>query len=155
MDTMMHNFLTAGMCVTTLALVGCGGGLKLQEVSGKASFAGKPIAYGSLEFIPDGTKGTKGPPGSAVIINGEYDTRKEGGRGVVPGPHLVRVTAYEEKPVGSTDETVPSTSKPPLLSGYTINVDGFTAEQNFDVPESAKGFDLFKPTVNRPKANDP
>ncbi len=152
----MRMFLTLGMVSLSLNLVGCGGdGLRLQTVSGKATLAGQPIVYGSIEFVPDGTKGTKGPAGSAEIINGEYSTSKPNGQGVVQGPHLVRITAYSEKPVGSTDETVASTSKPPLFIGYTINVDGFTSPQNFDVPESARGFDLYKSTVNRPRANDP
>jgi hypothetical protein len=138
-----------------LASSGCGGGMKLQQVTGKATFAGKPIAYGMIEFIPDATRGNKGPAGAAEIINGEFSTRKQNGRGVIQGPHTVRITGYEEKPVGSTDETVATTSKPPLFIGYTVNVDGFLAEQNFDVPESAKGTDIYKPKVNQPKPNDP
>jgi hypothetical protein len=63
---------------------------------------------------------------------------------VLPGPHLVRITGYEERPVSSTDETVPSTSKPPLFFGYTIEADLFSDEQDFEVPASAKGFDLLK-----------
>lgn len=152
----MRNGITVCLCLAVLSLLGCGGsGLKLQDVKGKVTFAGKPIAYGTLEFIPDTARGNKGPAGNAEIVNGEYSTRNVGGRGVVTGPHVVRITGYEEKPVGSKDETVPSTSKPPLFSGYSVNVDGFLAEQNFDVPESAKGTDIFKPQQNLPKRNDP
>lgn len=128
---------------------GCGGGgIKLQHVSGKATFAGKPIAYGTIEFVPDATRGTKGPAGTAEIINGEYSTRKANGRGVIAGPHVVRITGYEEKPVGSNDETVASTVKPPLFVGYTVNVDGFLVEHNFEIPESAKGTDIYKSKAN-------
>ncbi len=135
---------------------GCGGsGLKLQQVSGKATFAGKPIAYGTIDFVPDTARDTKGPAGAAEIINGEFDTRKQNGRGVIAGPHIVRITGYAEKPVGSADETVASTSKPPLFIGYTVNVDGFLAQQDFDVPESARGFDIFKQAIKKPAANDP
>ncbi|MDP1796185.1 MAG: hypothetical protein Q8K78_01825 [Planctomycetaceae bacterium] len=135
---------------------GCGGsGLKLQQIAGKVTFAGKPIAYGTIDFVPDSARGTKGPAGTAEIINGEFNTRKQNGRGVVAGPHVVRITGYEEKPVGSADETVASTSKPPLFIGYTVNVDGFLAEQNFDVPESARGTDIYKTKPNQPKPNDP
>lgn len=141
------------LCV--LSLTGCGRGSKLQNVTGKATFAGKPIAYGTIEFIPDIGRGTRGPAGTAEIINGDFSTLKPNGRGVVDGPHLVQLTAYEEKPVGSTDETVASTSKPPLFVGYTVKVDGFLAEHNFDVPESARGFDLYKAPVVRQSRNDP
>ncbi|HET6422554.1 MAG TPA: hypothetical protein VFG20_02650 [Planctomycetaceae bacterium] len=137
------------------ATAGCGSELKLQHVAGKATFAGKPIPYGTIEFIPDSARGNKGPPGTAEIINGEFDTRRENGRGVVAGPHTVRISAYEEKPANSSDETAASTAKPPLFIGYTVAVDGFLAEHNFDVPESAKGTDLYKTTPNRPKTNDP
>jgi len=138
-----------------LVTLGCSGGLKLQDVTGKATYAGKPIPYGTIEFIPDVARGNQGAPGSAEIIDGQFSTRKQNGRGVVTGPHVVRITAYEEKPMGSKDETVSSTGKPPLFSGYTVNVDGFLAEHNFEVPESAKGTDIFKPQPNLPKRNDP
>lgn len=152
MRFMLCMLLTSAVLITT----GCGGsGIKLQQVSGKATFAGKPIPYGTIDFVPDPTRGTKGPAGTAEIINGEYSTRRENGRGVVDGPHVVRITGYEEKPVGSSDETVPSTGKPPLFIGYSVNVDGFLAEHNFDVPESAKGTDIYKSQANQPKANDP
>lgn len=148
-----------GACVflsaVFLAAAGCGSELKLQHVTGKATFAGKPIPYGTIEFIPDNARGNKGPPGTAEIVDGAFSTRRENGRGVVAGPHTVRISAYEEKPVNSTDETAVSTAKPPLFIGYTVAVDGFLAEHNFDVPESAKGTHLYKNTPNRPKANDP
>ncbi len=152
MRCLVMFLLGASVCMVS----GCGGsGLKLQPVSGKVTFAGKPVAYGTIDFVPDTARGTKGPAGTAEIINGVFDTRKQNGRGVIAGPHIVRITGYEEKPVGSTDETVASTSKPPLFIGYTVNVDGFLAEHNFDVPESAKGTDIYKTKLNQPKANDP
>lgn len=152
---MNSRFLTLlSSSVLTIAAVGCGGGDNLQQVSGKAMFAGKPIVYGTIEFVPDVSKGGKGSQGSAEIVNGEYDTRKAGSRGVAAGPQVVRISAYEEKPNFSTDETVPSESKP-LFIGYSVNVDKLTANHDFDVPESAKNFNLFKTQTNRPRANDP
>jgi hypothetical protein len=152
--------LQTTQCLTVLSLIfilsGCGGasGPKLTHVSGKVTLGGAPVPYGSIEFVPDQTKGTKGPAGAAEIINGEFSTRKLNGRGVIAGPHLVRLTGYNEKPVASTDETKPSTSEP-LFNGYTINIDSLPAEKNFEIPESARGFDLHKASDSRRKANDP
>ena len=132
--------------LSAVLMVGCGGsGMKLKEVSGKATFAGKPIAYGLIEFHPNDAKKHSGPAGSAEIVNGHYDTRKAG-RGVAAGPHLVRITGYEERPApGSADETIVTVGKPPLFAGYTIEAEvPAGAHQDFDVPETARGFDLLK-----------
>lgn len=142
--------------LSLLCLSGCGGGgVKLQPISGKVTLAGKPVGYGTIEFVPDAAKGNKGPAGSAEIVNGEYNTRNANGKGVIEGAHLVRITGYNQKPVGSEDETVPSKAEPPLFIGYTVNVDKLTSPQDFDVPESARGFDLYKSEEKRRRANDP
>jgi hypothetical protein len=132
--------------VLAIAIAGCGGdSVKLEPVAGQATFAGKPIVYGTIEFIPSVERNNKGPATSTNIVDGQYDTRK-GGRGVVEGPHQVRITAYEEMPApASTDETKPTESKPPLFIGYQVTVDGLMANHNFDVPESALGFGLTAP----------
>lgn len=131
--------------LAVLLLSGCGGsGDQLSNLSGKATFAGKPIAFGQIEFIPDAGKDHKGPAGSAEIVDGAFDTSR-GGQGIVPGPHEVRITAYEERPApANPDETVPSTSKPPLFVGYVLREDLKAGNKDFDVPESARGFDPFK-----------
>jgi hypothetical protein len=123
-------------------------------VQGKVTFAGQPVNYGSIEFVPDPARGGNGPVGYAEIVQGQYSTRQANGRGVIDGPHLVRITGYESQPVASNDENAPSTSQP-LFSGYTINVDGLMAEKDFDVPESARGFDLFKTQTVKPGRNEP
>ncbi|MEK6257272.1 MAG: hypothetical protein AABP62_01515 [Planctomycetota bacterium] len=147
MRNLMGRFFPLAMVSLIVLTIGCGGsGLKLKEVSGKATFAGKPIVYGLIEFIPNKAKNHSAPAGSAEIVGGQYDTRKMG-RGVVAGPHLVRITGYEERPApGSADETVITASKPPLFAGFTIEAEVPSgAQQDFDVPESALGFDLLKP----------
>lgn len=139
-----------------LSVAGCAGSeLALENLHGKATFAGDPIVYGSIEFVPDSEKGHKGPAGAAEIVEGTYDTRK-GGRGVVSGPHKVRITAYQEKPPPDhQDETVPSTAKPPLFAGYTIEAELSGGQKDFDVPESAKGFDIYKSAAPQRSANEP
>ena len=142
--------------VLVFVLAGCGGnpGPKLTHVTGKVTLSGAPVPYGTIEFVPDPAKGGKGPAGTAEIINGEFSTKNANGRGVIAGAHLVRITGYQSKPVSSDDETVPSTSEP-LFTGYTVNVDSLPAEKNFDLPEAARGFDLYKNTAPTRKANDP
>lgn len=142
--------------VLVFVLTGCGGdsGPKLTHVTGKVTLSGSPVPYGTIEFVPDPEKGGKGPAGTAEIINGEFSTSKPNGRGVIAGAHLVRITGYKEKPVPSNDETKPSTVEP-LFSGYTVNVDSLPAEKNFELPEAARGFDLYKNTAPTRKANDP
>jgi hypothetical protein len=138
-------------------VAGCSGAsdIKLVDQSGKVTFAGQPVVYGSIEFVPDTEKEHKGPAGFAEIIEGSYDTRK-GGRGVVSGPHKVRVTAYDENPPpANPDETVPSTAKPPIFAGYTLDAELTGGQKDFDIPESAKGFDIFKSAVPKRSANDP
>lgn len=58
---------------------------------------------------------------------------------------MVRISAFEERPQPtSEDETKPTESKPPIFSGYTIETEVAAGVQDFEVPESAKGFDLMK-----------
>ncbi len=123
---------------------GCGGGSDIErmDVSGTASFAGQPIVYGTIEFVPDTAKGHSGPAGSADIIDGKYDTAKNG-QAIVKGPHQVRVTAYPE-PLPQTEpvDDTPISGPEPLFVGYALELDLQTSEQNIEVPASAKGFRL-------------
>lgn len=138
-------------------LAGCGGGsdVELTDLSGKVTFAGKPVVYGQIEFIPDSGKGHQGPAGSAEIVDGAYDTSASG-RGIVPGPHLVRITAYEARPAAaSEDETAPSSAKPPIFAGFTLEQELKETSKDFDVPETARGFDLLKSAPAGPRRGDP
>jgi hypothetical protein len=123
-------------------LTGCGGSdIELTDLSGKVTFAGQPVVYGQIEFVPDSGKGHQGPAGTAEIVDGSYSTR---------------ITAYEERPVAaSDDETAPSSSKPPIFSGFTLEKELKEKSQDFDVPETARGFDLFKSRPAAPRSNIP
>ena len=126
-----------------LLALGCGKGDDRTPIAGKATFSGKPIVFGTIEFLPDESKGHKGPAGVAEIQNGEFDSARNQS-GIFPGPHIVRITGYEEVPVTSPDETKPSTSKP-LFVEYSIPADIKGSPYDVDVPESAKGKDSSKP----------
>lgn len=114
----------------SIVVAGCGKRAPtLYHVSGTVTFAGKPVPAGSILFEPDTTKGNSGPAGYAKIKNGKYDTRNEG-RGVVGGPHIVRITGLN----GVPDEYLPEGT--PLFPEYTKPVDlpKKDCAQDFDVP---------------------
>jgi hypothetical protein len=80
-----------------LALVaGCADkGDTLYDVSGTATYDGKPIPAGIIYFDPDGSTG--GTQGFANIRDGKFTTAVDG-RGVKGGTYLVRVSGYDGKP---------------------------------------------------------
>lgn len=149
------NAFVAATSMAAVALSGCGGSVKERtDLAGKATFSGKPIVYGQIDFLPDGAKGHKGPSGGAEILNGEFDTAKTGA-GILPGPHRVQITAYEAKPANNMDETS-VTKSTPLFIGYEVTAELTSAPYEVDVPATAKGFDAFKSSQqNRPAANAP
>lgn len=58
---------------------------------------GKPVPRGMVQFVPDESKGTKGPPAVGVIDeNGHYELTTAGVQGAVVGHHRVAVRAQEE-----------------------------------------------------------
>ena len=94
----------------------CGAsGPERYELSGTVQFQGKPVPAGQIVFEPDSSKGNVGPQGMAEIREGKYDTR--GGRGMVGGPHVVRIRGYDRL---SLDEMHPPQ---PLFPEYETTVD--------------------------------
>ena len=77
---------------------GCGGGGPTRyELSGKATFEGKPIPHGRIVFEPDASKKNAGPQGFANIKDGQFDT-SDGGQGHIGGDHLIRVEGFDAVP---------------------------------------------------------
>lgn len=119
-----------------LAAVGCGGGPKRYEVSGKVTFKGQPVPAGEIYFEPDGTAGNKGPAGFAKIVDGAYST-SSGGKGVVGGPHVVRMNGFSTKPNPASEEPVPA-----LFADYSTKIELKKATNSgvdFAVPDTAAG----------------
>ncbi len=73
-------------------LAGCSSGGR-TGVEGRVTYAGEPIAVGTITFIPTGGKGIKC---GARIENGHYQVEPR--FGPVPGPH--RVEIHWAKPTG-------------------------------------------------------
>ena len=88
-----------GLLVCVVA-AGCGRQSDLPptaEVSGTVKVDGRPLARGAVKFVPDATKGTKGPPGVGYIDEeGHYEITTAGIQGAVVGHHKIGVEAEEE-----------------------------------------------------------
>jgi hypothetical protein len=144
-----------GCVILSAVFVGCGmGAPEFHQLTGNVTFDGKPVVYGTVEFIPDSAKGHQGPAGSADIVDGVYDTSKAGGKGLSKGPHVARVTLFAEKlPPTNPDETVVTKSPLPIAVGFPLNVEVTGPTLDLAVPGSAKGYDMYKagrPTGPRP-----
>ncbi len=113
-------------------VMGCGGsgGPTRYTVEGKVTFGGKPVPAGEITFEPDPAKGNKGPAGYGIIDDGRYATSP--GKGVVGGPHVVRITGNDGKASGE------SPYGRSLFESYRVEVDlpKQDTSQDFDVPAS-------------------
>lgn len=125
----------AALFLVGALLPGCGGGgdpgPQRFDVSGKVTFKGQPIPFGTIQFLPDSSKGNQGPAGFATIENGEFNTQN-GGKGSVGGPHRVIITGADGPPALTDDDTGGS----PLFPDYRTEHDlpRQTATADFDVP---------------------
>lgn len=120
---MRLRFCAPSMAIVASLAIGCGSDVDRRDVSGEVTFAGQPIAFGQIMFMPE-SKEKLAPTGEAEIVDGRFDTSSPGGRGIIPGSHQVRVTAYAERPPESSDdETAPSLAPPPLFAGYAFKAD--------------------------------
>ncbi len=117
-----------------LSIAGCkDDGPPRFDVSGTITFDNQPIAAGVIFFDPDVSKGNDGPQGFAHIKDGRYDTRT-GGRGIIGGPHIVRIQGFDGKP----GNELPLGEK--IFNEHQIAVDlpKETTTKDFQVPLSAK-----------------
>jgi hypothetical protein len=121
--------------ILAVALVGCGGspGPQTYHVSGKVTFDGKPLPFGTIVFEPD--KGNAGPQGFAEIRDGDFDTRRSNGQGVVSGKVVASLTGFEKAPSGpGSDEPIPA-----LFEQYVVpfEMPRKSLVRDFEVPKDA------------------
>jgi hypothetical protein len=83
--------LTALIALALLA--GCGSGPTRAQVSGSASYGGKPIETGTIELLP--VDGTKGPATGGAISGGRWEIARDKGP-LVGGTYLVRITGTKK-----------------------------------------------------------
>jgi hypothetical protein len=76
-------------------------GLNLSRVRGKVTYMGEPVRWGHILFIPDGSKGTGGPPAMGLIsLEGTYSMATEDADdGAVVGIHKVGIVGLEPIPL--------------------------------------------------------
>jgi hypothetical protein len=111
-------------------LSGCGGGPKLPPtapVSGIVTLDDTPLPRGTVQFVPDGSQGTSGPPGVGVIDSGgRFEIFTAGVKGAVVGHHKVAVEAREEQDdlqgASWTESLIPDLYNDPETSGVTVIV---------------------------------
>lgn len=111
------------LALLLVGLIGCAKGPKRHDISGKVTYDGKPVFYGTIYFEP--TAGNTGPQGAGEIHEGAYRTNRD--YGSVPGPHVVRITGWTGSPAGA----------PPAFANYETRVDLPDEEKkdlDFDVP---------------------
>src|SRR5262245_29915273 len=99
------------LCVVLLGLLpaGCGSGkVKLVPVEGELKINGQPAANISVQFLPDGVKGNKGPSSwGTTDKDGKFQLRTQDNQvGAALGPHNVILA--------DLDEDRPAQGKPQL-----------------------------------------
>lgn len=110
-----RRLLLVGMGAMVLQglLSGCGGsGAKLPplaSVSGKVTLDGNPLPRGTVTFIPDESKGTKGPTAVGQIgSDGRFTLQTAQQSGAVVGHHKVRIRARQEAKTPQEEGKEPS-----------------------------------------------
>jgi hypothetical protein len=123
--------------VVAVLLAGCsdGEGPKAYRLSGEAKYDGQPIAYGVVQFTPDGAAGNSGPQGIATIEKGKYDTKGKDGKGVAGGPTVVKVEVFEKQGGRFIGDHEYKANLPKADSTHDINVPGKAAAPKKATPE--------------------
>jgi len=113
-----------------ICLVGCWGGNDGPgrfRVSGTVQYQDRPVPSGYVMFEPDASVGNQGPGAIAAIHQGRFITPP--GKGVVGGPHTVKVVGYPPVEESSAANSVPPS---PLFPTYVTTVD-FSREQDTEM----------------------
>ncbi|MFN3150701.1 hypothetical protein [Bremerella sp.] len=122
------------------ATIGCSSrddGPKRYRVSGDVIYDGKPLPAGKIFFSPDTDAGNSGPGGYTDIVDGKYDTNWDNSKGVVPGPHKVRVEGFDGQSSAKNDFHPKGNMLFPVYSDE-IDVPKEASEHSFDIPRNPK-----------------
>lgn len=130
----MQDWLFESLAIASLVVMafasGCGGdgGVPRYDISGTATFDGKPIPQGVIQFLPDAAKGNKGPATNANIVDGTYDTSASG-KAPIGGEHIVIISGFDGN--ARPDEELPyglplfsefrTAADLPKVSGETVD----------------------------------
>lgn len=130
----VRHLLSSLLLAALLVSSGCSGasdGPVRFPISGAVTFDGKPVLDGEIFFQPDEKAGNSGPATVAGIRDSKYSVPVE--QGVVGGPYVVKITAYEI-PKGAAGPL--AFRGGPLFPDYSTKVD-FPKKQtthDFEVP---------------------
>jgi hypothetical protein len=137
-----HILLPLGLLTPT---GGCasGDGLPRQEVSGKVTFDGQPLATGTIQFQPAGNNQGRVVSGGSVIDGGSYRIDRDAG--LVPGTYKVLIVSHvEAKQTNESAAPGAQTRPPPELIPASYNLaTQLTAEVKKGEPNEFN-FDLKK-----------
>jgi hypothetical protein len=133
------SWVVAGVAwLLILVVAGCGGsdGPVRYQISGTVTYGGQPVPKGFITITPDTSQGNDGPGGGAPIENGSY--RTETSKGIVGGPHHVKIVGYDGIATSMEGEQLPDGQS--LFTPYQTTVDfpKQDSKHNFDIPKSAQ-----------------
>lgn len=102
------------------------------ELSGHVTFKGQPVPVGTIVFVPDESKGNRGPGTSAGIADGRYRTPP--GQGTIGGPHKVRLSGYDGwvRPIPGAPSGQMMPAGPPLFENVELEVEIPRADATLD-----------------------
>lgn len=140
-----RQLLSWGLIVGCVVLSGCSrSGPARYNLSGTVKFDGKPLPVGFIYFIPDESKGNKGPGSGAEIKNGSYSTPSGGG--VIGGPMIVKIDGFDGVSKDLGGEVVANGSA--LFEAYEVRVD-------IEKKNGKKDFEFDKAATGPPQSFDP
>ena len=134
--TIFHKLTSSvliGLAISVVA--GCApSGPTRYEVTGKATYAGKPIPAGQIVFESQKGADEPGVMGMAAIKNGQYRSLPE--KGPASGPQIVRIAGFEghENAPPEILEVYPQGK--PVFQEYTTKIElpKENTSMDFDVP---------------------
>lgn len=133
---------SASLWLTALVLLaGCSGDRddSRHDLSGRVTYAGKPVPAGRIVFSPDDAQGNQGPATIADIKDGRYRTRA--GKGAVAGAYVV--TVYGTNGMTATEARDNALFPPYRLQ---LTIDAENTSYDIVIPASAGGSSALGPT---------
>jgi hypothetical protein len=122
-----HRYLAALVLVLAAGCAGRGTD-RATALAGKVSYRGKAVGTGTIVFVPDGSRGTNGPPLCAAIQpDGGYKVTA-GASAVPAGWYRVTIAAVAVPPAGPGQafgvpySLLPDRYRDPELSGLVCEV---------------------------------
>ncbi len=97
----------------------------MAEVKVTVTLDGRPLPRGLVQFMPDSSKGTRGPAGVVDIdADGRYEINTAGVKGAMIGWHKIRVHAPQQMPETNSNppSIIPSRYHNPYTSTLTAEV---------------------------------